>query len=68
MAMHSAVLLASENEKMRVESERRKKKKDAKRSHVSKEATLTVAAAQELIQKSEEAAKGPSSAVVTRIC
>jgi hypothetical protein len=66
MAMHNAILLASKNEKLRVENERRKKKKAAKRSHVSKETTLTVAVAQELIQQPKVAANGPSLAVINQ--
>ena len=49
--MHNGVLLASENEKLRAANEHQKKKKEAARSFISKDTTLTVAEAQELIQQ-----------------
>jgi hypothetical protein len=42
MAMHSAVLLADENKKLRAANERQKKKRAARRSYITKGGVLTV--------------------------
>jgi hypothetical protein len=41
MAMHSAVLLADENKKLRAVNERQKKKRAAQRSYIAKGGVLT---------------------------
>ncbi len=42
MAMHSAVLLADENKRLRVANERQIKKRAVRRSYIAKEGVLTV--------------------------
>ena len=42
MAMHSAVLLAAENKKLRAANERQKKKRAVRRSHIATGGVLTV--------------------------
>jgi hypothetical protein len=64
MAMHSAVLLASENEKLRAANEKKKRQKEAARSQISKEVALTVAEAQELIQQPKVAPNPPPLGVI----
>lgn len=61
MAMHSAIFPASENEKLRAANAKQEKKRQAKGGQLSKETTLTVATAQELIQQREV---GANQAVV----
>lgn len=48
--MHSAVLLASENEKLRAANERQEKRREASRIQLTRGGTLTAAEAQELLQ------------------
>lgn len=50
--MHSAVLLANENERLRSANERKKKKESTKRLQFSKKVSLTVDEANNLIQPS----------------
>ena len=61
MAMHSAVLLASENDKLRAANERQKKKRKQGRSYVVKGGTLTVEEAQKLMHE-PEASQNPAPA------
>jgi hypothetical protein len=49
LAMHSAVLLAHENERLQQENKYQKKKREKKRSYIAKGGILTVAEAQGLI-------------------
>lgn len=64
MAMHGAVLLADENEKLRAMNERQKRKRAVKKKRISKKITLTVAEAQGLIQKPMQAPiQAPDAAV-----
>ena len=49
MAMHSVVLLAAENEKLRAANERQKRKRQLKRRYISKESALSGADAAQLI-------------------
>jgi hypothetical protein len=55
MAMHSAVLLAHENERLRTENRRQKRKQAKRRSYISKGGILTGAEAQSLIDKEQNA-------------
>jgi hypothetical protein len=48
--MHSAVLLADENEKLRNENQRQKRKRATRRSYLTKGGILTGAEAQSLIE------------------
>lgn len=54
MAMHSAVLLASENSKLRTANERQKAKRQTRRSYIANSGTLTVAKGAELVQREKE--------------
>ena len=54
LAMHGAVLLANENEKLRVENQRQKRKRVQKRSLIAKGGILSSAEAQNLIEKGED--------------
>jgi hypothetical protein len=58
LAMHSAVLLARENEQLRAANARQKRRKEASRSQLAKGGSLTGAQAQELIQQAEEVPNG----------
>jgi hypothetical protein len=49
MAMHSVVLLAAENQKLRAANERQKRKRQLKRRYISKESALSGADAAQLI-------------------
>jgi hypothetical protein len=51
LAMHSAVILADENEKLRTENQRQKRKKAMRRTYLTKGGILTGAEAQVLIEK-----------------
>jgi hypothetical protein len=51
VAMHSALFLAHENEKLRTENQRQKRKKAEKRSYLAKGGILTGAEAESLIEK-----------------
>jgi hypothetical protein len=53
MAMHSVVLLATENKKLRAANERQKRKRQLKRRYISKESTLSGAEAAQLILGSQ---------------
>ena len=53
MAMHSAVLLVTENEKLRTKNQRQKRKRAQKRSYLAKGGILTGITAQTLIQNRE---------------
>jgi len=61
MAMHGAVFLASENEKLRAVNERQKKKRNQGRSSIGKGGILTVAEAQKRMHK-PEASQNPAPA------
>jgi len=50
VAMHSAIFLAHENERLRTENQRQKRKKAQKRSYLAKGGVLTGAEAQSLIE------------------
>jgi len=52
--MHSAVLLTNENEKLRIENQRQKRKRAKWRLYISKGGILTGAEAQSLIEKEQE--------------
>ena len=52
--MHSAVLLASENEKLRAADKKKKGVKSKKRLKGAKQISLTIAEAKSLIQKPKE--------------
>jgi hypothetical protein len=54
MAMHSAVLLGSENERLLAENRRQKKKRATKRSYIQKGGILTGADAISLINKEQD--------------
>ncbi len=62
MAMHGAIILADETEKLRDANERLMRRKARKKKHLSKNKTLTVAEATILIQNTKQA---PIQAVVT---
>jgi hypothetical protein len=64
IAMHGAVLLADENEKLRAANERQKRKRAVKKKQISKKTTLTVAEAQGLIQNTVQQ---PIQAIVAPI-
>jgi len=49
LAMHSVVLLAAENEKLRAANERQKRKRQLKRRYISKESALSGADAAQLV-------------------
>jgi hypothetical protein len=51
--MHSAILLANENEKLRTENHRQKRRRVKKRSYILKGGVLTGAEAQSLIEKEQ---------------
>lgn len=53
LVMHSAVILASENEKLRAENARQKKKKAQKRTYIARGGILTVADGLGLIEQRE---------------
>ena len=63
-AMHSAVLLADENEKLRAANERQKRKRAVKKKQISKKMTLTVAEAQGLMQNTVQQ---PMQAIVAPV-
>ncbi len=54
IAMHSAVLLASENERLAAENARQKRKRAQKRSYVARGGIFTVAEARQLINTQQE--------------
>jgi hypothetical protein len=54
LAMHGAVLLADENERLRAMNERQTKKRAVRKKQISKATTLTVAEAQSLIQNTKQ--------------
>jgi hypothetical protein len=54
MAMHSAVLLAAENERLRTANERQQRKRQLKRRFISKESALSAAEAASLIRGPQE--------------
>lgn len=54
MAMHSAVLLASENAQLRAANEKQKAKRQGRRSYIANGGTLTVAEGAQLIRKEKE--------------
>ena len=54
MAMHNAMLLVSENEKLRAVNEKQKIKRQAKRSYIANGGTLTVAEGAKLTQGAKE--------------
>jgi hypothetical protein len=64
IAMHGAVLLADENEKLRAANERQKRKRAVKKKQISKKTTLTVAEAQGLMQNTVQQ---PIQAIVAPI-
>ena len=64
MAMHSAVLLADENEKLRAANDRQKRKRAVRKKQISKKITLTVAEAQGLMQN---AVQQPMQAIVAPV-
>ena len=70
MAMHSAVLLASQNEKLTAENHRQKRKRAQRRTYIAKGGVLTGAEAQVLIQRDEngctEAVQGRQGKVQQR--
>lgn len=62
MAMHSAVILASQNEQLLAENRRQKRKRAQKRSYIAKGGVLSVAEAQKLINIAVEAENQPTVA------
>jgi len=65
IAMHNAVISASENEGLRLANERAKRKKAKKRSYIATESVLTVQEGVRLVEKRDTAANvemeaGPS--------
>ena len=54
LAMHGALLLTIENEKLRTENQRQKRKRAQKRSYLAKGGILTGAKAQYLIKTQQE--------------
>jgi hypothetical protein len=70
MAMHSAVLLASQNEKLIAENHRQKRKRAKRRSYIAKGGVLIGAEAQVLINNEQtshtEAVQGEQAEIQQR--
>jgi hypothetical protein len=67
MAMHSAVLLAAQNERLLAENERQKRKKAKKRSYIAKGGALTGAEALSLIENSDGSQNNGTAEVLAEV-
>lgn len=63
LAMHSTVLLASQNKKLFAENQRQKRKRGKKRSYLKKGGVLTATEARTLVEVEKKAIKKPSDIV-----
>ena len=67
LAMHSAALLAEENDRLRAENARQKRKRHARRSYIAQGGLLTVTQGLQLVEQREQERQGGDS-TTRRLC